>query len=299
MAGCRSRCCSASTTSSTRRTARSGALAAGLREPADRAHGDRPERGLRAAVGSSNLFRFRERIADGLRFGGPALFSVFSGAHGGAAGLPPYLMAAAAMESRAFPAFTYDPSGGPDWASRFCLDGNPQLDLDWPIQRFAYEDEHQQRVVEDLAFTFVDFVASDPRYARHLARLPARQWNDDDLVAVDALLLRDRNGLPEHVPSVLMVDDKDRLHTVIVDERLMREARRCREMWHSLQELGGVHNSHAERLLARERKAWETEQAAAAQAAGVGARRPRPPRPQRCRGVGARVGTRGRRGAGA
>jgi len=28
-------------------------------------------------------------------------------------------------------------------------------------------------------------------------------------------------------------------------------------MWHSLQELGGVHNSHAEKLLARERKAWE------------------------------------------
>ena len=66
-----------------------------------------------------------------------------------------------------------------------------------------------------------------------------------------------------------MIDDKDRLHTVIVDERLMRKARRSREMWHSLQELGGVHNSHAERLLARERAAWETEQAAAAQAAGV------------------------------
>jgi ferredoxin len=28
-------------------------------------------------------------------------------------------------------------------------------------------------------------------------------------------------------------------------------------MWHSLQELGGIHNSHAEALLARERKAWE------------------------------------------
>jgi ferredoxin len=47
------------------------------------------------------------------------------------------------------------------------------------------------------------------------------------------------------------------LQKVIVDERLIREARRCREMWHSLQELGGVHNSHAEKLLAREKKAWE------------------------------------------
>jgi ferredoxin len=54
-----------------------------------------------------------------------------------------------------------------------------------------------------------------------------------------------------------MVDANNVLQKVIVDERLIREARRCREMWHSLQELGGVHNSHAEKLLAREKKAWE------------------------------------------
>jgi hypothetical protein len=61
------------------------------------------------------------------------------------------------------------------------------------------------------------------------------------------------------------------LQKVIVDERLIREARRCREMWHSLQELGGIHNSHAETLLARERKAWETrpQQEAAAPAAAT------------------------------
>ena len=47
------------------------------------------------------------------------------------------------------------------------------------------------------------------------------------------------------------------LQKVIVDQKLIREARRCREMWHSLQELGGVHNSHAEKLLGREKKAWE------------------------------------------
>jgi uncharacterized Fe-S cluster protein YjdI len=35
-------------------------------------------------------------------------------------------------------------------------------------------------------------------------------------------------------------------------------------MWRSLQELGGIRNSHAERLLARERAAWQAEQAEAA-----------------------------------
>ena len=46
--------------------------------------------------------------------------------------LPGYLAAAAAMQSRAFPAFTYDPGAGPDLASRFSLENNPQPDVDWP-----------------------------------------------------------------------------------------------------------------------------------------------------------------------
>lgn len=205
---------------------------------------------------SSNLYRFRERMLRGLTYRGPALFSIYSGANGMISGLPPYLTAAAAMESRAFPAFTYDPSAGPNWASRFFLDANSQVDLDWPIQGFAYEDEQHQRVSEDLAFTLVDFVASDRRYARHLARVPRQSWNGS-LIPVDESLTRERKGLPDKVPSLMMVDENNVVQKVIVDERLIREARRCREMWHSLQELGGVHNSHAEKLLARERKAWE------------------------------------------
>lgn len=205
---------------------------------------------------SSNLFRFRERMLRGLNYRGAALFSVFSGASGKSSGLPPYLVSAAAMESRAFPAFAYDPSAGPNWASRFYLEANSQVDLDWPIQAFAFEDEQHQRVSEDLAFTLVDFVASDRRYARHMARVPRERWNGS-MIPVDESLSRERKGLPDKVPSVLMVDANNVLQRVIVDERLIREARRCREMWHSLQELGGVHNSHAEKLLARERKAWE------------------------------------------
>ena len=41
------------------------------------------------------------------------------------------------MESRAFPAFTYDPSAGPNWASRFYLEANSQVEADWPVQAFC------------------------------------------------------------------------------------------------------------------------------------------------------------------
>ena len=233
-----------------------GSLSAGMRarQIANMAIGLNEVYVLQSA--GSNLFQLRERLLRGLNYRGPALFSVFSGANAKGSDLPPYLMAAAAMESRAFPAFTYDPSAGANWAARFSLDSNSQVDLDWPIQGYAYEDEQHQRVCEDLAFTLVDFFASDRRYARHLARVPRARWNGS-MIAVDESLSRERKGLPDKVPSLFMVDADNVLQKVIVDEKLIREARRCREMWHSLQELGGVHNSHAEKLLARERKVWE------------------------------------------
>ena len=207
----------------------------------------------------SHLFQFRERILKGLACAGPALFSVFSGASGNAGGLPPYLTAAAAMESRAFPAFTYDPAAGVNWAARFHLEANSQVDLDWPAQRFAYEDENHQRIEANVSFTLIDFVACDRRFARHLARVPRAKWNGS-MVPVGECLSHEAQGMPEKIPCILMVDRENLLQKVIVDDKLMRAALRCRDAWHSLQELGGIHNSHAERLLARARKAWEEQE---------------------------------------
>jgi hypothetical protein len=215
---------------------------------------------------ASNLFRFRDRIAAGLDYPGPALFSVFSGAAGEAGGLPPYLVAAAALEARAFPAFVYDPARGGDWALRFHLQDNPQPELDWPVQSLDFEDEAHQRGAESLAFTLVDFLACDRRYASSFASVPRAKWNGH-MVPVAESLGAGGDGAPETVPCLFMVDGDNRLHKVIVDRRALREAQRCRDMWRSLQELGGIHNSHAERLLALERKAWEEQLRCAADAA--------------------------------
>ena len=162
------------------------------------------------------------------------------------------------MESRAFPAFTYDPSAGDDWASRFDLAANPQADRDWPAHEFTYEDEAHQRISDEIAFTLVDFAACDRRCARHFARIPRSQWSARMYSVADGLA-RSAGGLPDKVPCLLMVDNDNAVQKVIVDERLLREARRCRDQWHSLQELGGIHNSHAARLLAREKHAWQEQ----------------------------------------
>jgi len=142
----------------------------------------------------------------------------------------------------------YDPSTGRDWAHRFSLDGNPQPEADWPRHTLTYQDAACQSMADEVPFTLIDFVAGDPRYAEHFASVPVEDWTDA-MVPVDDIVRIEGRTRIERVPSLMLVDADDVLHRVIVDEKLVREARRCLSMWHSLQELGGIHNSYAERAL--------------------------------------------------
>lgn len=211
---------------------------------------------------SSALYAQRERIARGLACTGPALFTVFAGSPEPAAGLPPYLGAAAALESRAFPTFVYDAAAGANWAERFRLDGNRAPEDDWPADRFEYADATLQRVVETVRFTYADFALCDRRHAAHFAAVPRAAWHAGMLPVADWLAL-DAAASARQVPYLLAVDADDRLHRVVVDARMMQATRRCLLLWHRLQEHAGIHDSHAERLLARER-AERAEQAAVA-----------------------------------
>jgi hypothetical protein len=201
---------------------------------------------------ASQLAQLREPLLAAMRAAGAALVSVFSGACAQAGSLPPYLVAAAAAESRAFPSFVYDPAAGADWAARFSLAGNPQPERDWPEHALAYEDAGHQRVQEAVAFTPIEFAACDARYAAHFAPAPSAA-----LVPAPSCLDRAPAAVHETLPGLLMADDDDRVHHVVVDERVLGLARRCREAWRSLQELGGIHNSHAERALAAARTKLE------------------------------------------
>ena len=208
---------------------------------------------------SSNLYALRERIGKAFAHRGAGLISVYAGA--GAVGeLPSYLTAAAAMESRAFPAFTYDPYAGDNQAARFSLEDNPQPEADWPVTPIEYADESLQRVVEETPFTVADFVLCDQRYAGHFARVPRGRWSAA-MIPADEWLARDPKSVGDAIPYVLAVDPDDVLQRVIVDARLMQMAARCRTFWHRLQEQGGIHNSHAEILLAREKARWEQAKA--------------------------------------
>lgn len=182
---------------------------------------------------SSSLYELRGEVRKGLEHPGAAVFSVFSGAGGESGKLPAYLVSAAAAESRAFPAFRYDPSLAN--GERFSLAGNPQPDKDWALRTLAYEDAQLQSVREDLAFTLADFAACDGRYAGWFARVPKERANGG-MVPVRETLAAPADSPREKVPYVLLADEENRLHKAIVADELVGEARRCLEFWRSLQE---------------------------------------------------------------
>jgi ferredoxin len=207
---------------------------------------------------SSNLYALRDRVRRGMACRGPSLFSVFSGSPDDASELPPYLTAAAAMKSRAFPAFTYDANAGTNWATRFAFENNRNPDSDWPVEDFDYADEGLQRVREQIRFTYADFVLGDQRHASHFAVVPRERWTAAMMPVADWLTLPEREA-GDRVPYVLAVDGADRLHRVIVDSRVIQATRRCLLLWHRLQEHGGINNSHAEQALVREKAAWDEQ----------------------------------------
>jgi hypothetical protein len=199
---------------------------------------------------ASNLYRLHDSMIKGLEYRGPALFGVFSGASGHSGSLPPYLIAAAAAESRVFPSLVYDPSAGPDWASRLDISSNSQPEGDWPTRTLATEDEELQAQAEETAFTPADFMALDNRFADRFAVGSKTDWNGN-MRPVPDLVGSEVDGIPREVPYVLLVDENNRLKKAIIDRCTVQEARRCLRMWRSLQELGGIKNSYVERLLAK------------------------------------------------
>jgi len=207
---------------------------------------------------SANLHQISEAISEGLTVQGPALFSVSSGGAAKSAHLPPYLVSASAMQSRAFPTLLYDPQKGADWASRFSIDANPQPERIWPVDAFAYQDEESQKVSEELVFTLADHLAADERFADGFLAVPRSEWSPGMVPLGEYLENGEAQG-DGRVPYILMVGEDDVLHRVVVSKAITDAAKRCGRSWRSLQELGGIGNSHARRLLDAEKQIWEEE----------------------------------------
>jgi hypothetical protein len=206
---------------------------------------------------TATLARMSGDVRAALAAHGPALINIVTGAGQAGADLPPYLAAAAAYEARAVPVFTYDPNDGTDGSSQITLSKNPQPGADWPIRILTYEDEHLQRVHEHVAFTVADLVATDPRFAEHVAVTPRQAWTDAMVPVADFMRMSesDRRG---HVPYVVAADQNDVLRRVIVDHWVVAVTEQSLMAWRRMQERSGVRASEERRRLTADLATLET-----------------------------------------
>jgi ferredoxin len=190
---------------------------------------------------SSHLEQLTAGFEAGMRWPGPALFVVYTGSGESMAGIDPYLVAAAALESRAVPALQYEPvSGG--LAASFSVSGNPSPDRVWSGDGAGENETHGP-------FTFAEFLATDRRFEDHFLGL-APEPVPPSIVPLSDYVDKPADG---QVPVIRMADAGGNPVTVAVSADIVSATRRIAEFWKLVRELGGVENSYAERAVELER----------------------------------------------
>ena len=110
-----------------------------------------------AQVSTSNLNHFYRAIIDANAYPGPAVVIAYAPCmpEHGIADDAANRQAKLAIESRAFPLFTYDPRRGESMTQRLSLQGNPAVKEDW------------SKNPDGTTFDFVSFARTEGRFAQH------------------------------------------------------------------------------------------------------------------------------------
>ncbi|UCG51373.1 MAG: ferredoxin [Candidatus Latescibacterota bacterium] len=204
----------------------------------------------------SNPMLLQRGFMEGLRYAGPALFSVYTGNRENQPGLSLYHNAAAATESRVFPAFTYAPGKGDVLAERSSILDNPQIENMWPTEPFNYLNTEFNENTIELAFTPADFLFCDVRLTGHFWRVPPSEWHQD-MVPVHEFLQLDEETANSKIPYLTAVGPDGQIARVVMTRMILSLVRGCESFWGTVQEMGGVNNSFALRALAEEKERLE------------------------------------------
>lgn len=197
----------------------------------------------------SRPLRLQAGFREGLAHAGPALFSVYTGSRH--TRLPTYLDAEAAVESRAFPAWCYDPGRGETQAERSDLHENSQPERAWPVEAFRYRTASGEERTAELAFTLADFLHCDRRLAAHFWRPDPGLWHPHMVPLQDYLAL-EPSAATDRIPYLSGVDAEGRVTRIVMTARLADSVADLARRWRAQQEAGGINNSFALELLAAE-----------------------------------------------
>ncbi len=172
-----------------------------------------------------------EGFIRGLKARRPALFNLYTSCqpeHGigddmGAT------QAKLAVESRAYPLFKYDPDLGETPEECFELDGNPDMEDDWPTYTLEYRDIKRTKTME-VPLTFADFAMTEARFRKQFRKAPRDTWNDNMVLLTDFLALdpEDRDG---KFPFIWTVDKDQQLGRLLVSSVMVQSVEERRAFW--------------------------------------------------------------------
>lgn len=189
----------------------------------------------------ANVSHLLEGFIEGLNARRPALFNIYCNCppeHGTGDDVATS-QAKLAVESRAYPVFTYNPDLGPTPAECFNLDGNPGINQDWPTYSLKYINDDGSEDQMQLPVTFADFAMTEARFAKHFRTIPQDTWNEN-LIPLNEFLdlnVDDREGL---FPFIWIVDKKQRLGKVMVSESIVLSCEDRQNFWKLLKNISGV-----------------------------------------------------------
>ena len=185
----------------------------------------------------ANANHMIEGFVQGLMSRRPALFNLYTSCqpeHGIGDDMGHH-QAKLAVESRAYPLFRYDPDRGSTVAECLDLDGNPAVNLDWPVAKIKYVERDREKEME-IPTTFVDFAVTETRFRKHFRKVPRDAWNED-MVLVSEYLDLDEDDRESKVPYVWALDAKQQLSRLLVAPAMVESAKERRDFWVMLRAL--------------------------------------------------------------
>ena len=159
--------------------------------------------------------------------------------------MDPWMVSGAALEGRVHPFFRINPKKGDTFSERMDFSVNPQAEKDWAIHPFSYRNDAGEMEHTELAFTFADYALLIPQLRNHFRQIPEGFGSEMLTPIAEYLTLSDEAAFAR-VPFVWTVNEENELHKVVVSRELVLASKDRLNYWHTLQELSGVRNPHAE-----------------------------------------------------
>jgi len=183
-----------------------------------------------------------EGFIEGLNSRRPALFNIYTACqpeHGIADDIS-YDQAKLALESRAYPFVRYNPDRGNMPSECFDLDGNPEIELDWPKYPLRYLDDDGKECSMELAMTFADFAASEARFRKHFKEAPRDTWDDETMIPIEEYLNLDDEGREDVFPFVWTINDEQQLRRTLMTQDIVDSTIERLNNWRLLKGLAGL-----------------------------------------------------------